>query len=162
HLERRDNLLAAIHMLVEALFWFYPLVWWLGTRLEDERERACDEAVLARGAEPLAYAESILKVCKFYLRSPLPCVAGVSGADLKERMQRIMRNRSILRLGGIKKVLLASAAIAVLAVPLALGIVVLPSTIGIAIAQEKPRPHPGTENWIRRQIAGYQKHQPVF
>jgi bla regulator protein blaR1 len=27
HVRRRDNLAAAIHMLVEAIFWFYPLVW---------------------------------------------------------------------------------------------------------------------------------------
>jgi bla regulator protein BlaR1 len=26
HLRRRDNLTAALHMLVEAVFWFYPLV----------------------------------------------------------------------------------------------------------------------------------------
>ena len=40
HARRRDNLFAALHMLVEAAFWFYPLVWWLGARLIEERERA--------------------------------------------------------------------------------------------------------------------------
>jgi len=40
HVRRRDNLSAALHMLVEAVFWFYPLVWWLGARLVEERERA--------------------------------------------------------------------------------------------------------------------------
>src|SRR6185312_10346697 len=49
HFRRRDNLTAAIHMLVESLFWFHPLIWWLGRRLMTERERACDEAVLAAG-----------------------------------------------------------------------------------------------------------------
>jgi bla regulator protein BlaR1 len=33
HWRRRDNLTAAIHMLVEVLFWFHPFVWWLGGRL---------------------------------------------------------------------------------------------------------------------------------
>ena len=46
HIRRRDNLAAALHMAVEAIFWFHPVVWWLGTRLIEERERACDEAVL--------------------------------------------------------------------------------------------------------------------
>jgi beta-lactamase regulating signal transducer with metallopeptidase domain len=27
HVRRRDNLAAAIHMLVEAIFWFHPLMW---------------------------------------------------------------------------------------------------------------------------------------
>jgi beta-lactamase regulating signal transducer with metallopeptidase domain len=26
---RRDNLTAAIHMAIEAIFWFYPPVWWI-------------------------------------------------------------------------------------------------------------------------------------
>lgn len=46
HIERRDNVTATAHMVVEAIFWFYPLVWWIGKRLMEERERACDEAVL--------------------------------------------------------------------------------------------------------------------
>jgi bla regulator protein BlaR1 len=46
HVRRFDNLAAALHMLVEAVFWFHPLVWWLGSRLEQERERACDQDVL--------------------------------------------------------------------------------------------------------------------
>ena len=26
--------------------WFHPVVWWVGARLIDERERACDEDVI--------------------------------------------------------------------------------------------------------------------
>src|SRR6202023_1283023 len=33
HVRRRDNLGAAIHMLVESIFWFHPLVWGIGGRL---------------------------------------------------------------------------------------------------------------------------------
>ena len=44
-------------MLVEAMFWFHPLVWWIGARLVEERERACDEEVLILGSEPQVYAE---------------------------------------------------------------------------------------------------------
>ena len=29
HVRRRDNLSSAIHMVVEALFWFHPVVWWI-------------------------------------------------------------------------------------------------------------------------------------
>jgi bla regulator protein blaR1 len=71
HVRRRDNLTAAIHMIVEAVFWFHPLVWWIGARLVEERERACDEEVLRQGSDPQVYAEGILKVCKSYLESPL-------------------------------------------------------------------------------------------
>jgi beta-lactamase regulating signal transducer with metallopeptidase domain len=30
HIQFRDNLTAALHMLVETLFWFHPLLWWIG------------------------------------------------------------------------------------------------------------------------------------
>src|SRR5262249_13598126 len=29
HIRRRDNLAAIVHMGVEAIFWFHPLVWWI-------------------------------------------------------------------------------------------------------------------------------------
>src|ERR1700719_1412341 len=86
HVHRRDNLAAAIHMVVEAIFWFHPLVWWLGARLLEERERACDEEVLELGSERQVYAESILKICEFCVGFPLACVSGVTGADLKKKI----------------------------------------------------------------------------
>jgi bla regulator protein blaR1 len=127
HIRRRDNLSAAIHMLVEALFWFHPLVWWIGARLVEERERACDEEVLRLGGDPEIYAESILKVCQFCLEPPLPCVSGISGADLQKRIAGIM-TRSIGRPLGIgKKLLLAALAAAALVSPLAIGLLDAPT-----------------------------------
>ena len=61
HVRRRDNLTAAIHMVVEAAFWFYPLLRWIGWQLLAERERACDENVLQAGTNPATYAEAILQ-----------------------------------------------------------------------------------------------------
>ena len=49
HVSRQDNLTAAIHMVVEAIFWFHPFVWWIRARSVEERERACDEEVLEPG-----------------------------------------------------------------------------------------------------------------
>src|SRR5438874_308667 len=59
HVRRRDNFFAAVHMAVEAIFWFHPLVWWIGSRLLEERELACDEEVLRMGCEPTDYVQGI-------------------------------------------------------------------------------------------------------
>jgi beta-lactamase regulating signal transducer with metallopeptidase domain len=107
HYRRRDNFTAAVHMLVEALFWFYPPIWWLATRLVAERERACDEAVLAAGNDAEVYAESILKVCRFFRHSALACTAGVSGGDLKRRVEEIMSGRSAFPVGRVRKLLVS-------------------------------------------------------
>jgi uncharacterized protein (TIGR03435 family) len=121
HVSRRDNFVASVHMVVQAAFWFHPLVWWVGARLVDERERACDEDVLRFGSEPEVYAESILKTCQFSVESPLPCVAGVTGANLKQRIEAIMASRGTDALSGAKRFALAFAAVTAIAAPLAVG-----------------------------------------
>jgi beta-lactamase regulating signal transducer with metallopeptidase domain len=122
HVRRRDNLTSIIHMAVEAVFWFHPLVWWLGARLMDERERACDEEVLRKGHDPQSYAEGILKICELYLASPLQCVAGVTGSNLKKRIEMIMTNPIALQLNFARKLTLTVAGTAAFLVPVAVGV----------------------------------------
>ena len=122
HVRRRDNLTSAIHMAVQAVFWFHPLVWWLGARLLEERERACDEEVLRLGSKPQVYAEGILNVCKLYVESPLSCVSGVTGANLKRRIEQIMTQRTGGRLSSTRKLLLAGAALLALIGPVLTGV----------------------------------------
>jgi bla regulator protein blaR1 len=129
HLRRRDNLAAALHMLVETLFWFHPLIWWVGARMVEERERACDEEVVRLGNDPEAYAAGILNVCRFYLSSPLPCAAGVTGSDLKKRIEAIMSNHILTGMTLARKSLLILAGIAAVAGPIAIGIVSAPRVV---------------------------------
>ena len=127
HVRRQDNLTATIHMLVETIVWFHPLVWWIRTRLMEERERACDEEVLRMGSEPQVYAESILKVCEFYLASPVPCAAGVTGGELKRRIEEIMGNRYTRELSYGRRILLAAVAVAAVGAPIAIGLLYTPA-----------------------------------
>ena len=122
HVRWNDNLAAAVHMVVEAIFWFHPLVWWLGARMVDERERACDEEVLQLGSQPQVYAESILKICEFCVGSPLACVAGVTGSDLKKRIANIMNRNIASKLNFGKKLLLSTAGVAAIALPIVFGL----------------------------------------
>ena len=129
HVRRRDNLLASFHMTVEALFWFHPLVWWIGARLIEERECACDEDVVSRGNAPYLYAEAILKVCRWSTESPLTCVAGVTGGDLKRRIEQIMTARDVPGLSFAKKAALTIAGAAVLLAPVLVGIADAPAIL---------------------------------
>ena len=147
HVRRRDNLAAAVHMVVEALFWFHPLVWWIGARMVEERERACDEEVLRLGSEPEVYAAGILNVCRFYLESQLACASGVTGSDLKKRIEAIMTNRISVGMTLARKLLLAGAGIAAIASPIVIGIVNAPrmraqsqtgATLRFEVASIKP------------------------
>ena len=121
HLSRRDNLWASIQMLVEMLFWFHPLVWWLGAKMVAERERACDQRVLDTGNAPRTYAEGILKICRFHLTPSPACAAGVSGGNLKARVGAIMSNRGSDDADGARILLLTGLGAATVMLPLLAG-----------------------------------------
>ncbi len=136
HVRCHDNLAAAIHMLVEAIFWFHPLVWWIERRMIDERERACDEAVLGAGNDPDEYVAGILTVCRFTLRAPLACVAGVSGAELRTRIESIVRMELGKRMTITRRVAVALVAAVLPGVPLVAGLVRTP----VVVAAQGPKP----------------------
>lgn len=150
HVRWRDNLTAALHMAVEAIFWFHPFVWWIGSRLIDERERACDEEVVRQGHARDAYAEAILRVCRAYLESPVTCVPGVTGSNLKQRIQSILEDSMPGELNCTRKMMLVASAAVVLAAPLLIGVwnapplqaqaVQLPTTRKFEVATIKPTP----------------------
>jgi beta-lactamase regulating signal transducer with metallopeptidase domain len=161
HVRRRDNLAALIHMVVETLFWFHPLVWWIERRLMEERERACDEEVLRVVGDPHTYAEGILNVCKFYKESPLVCMSGVTGSNLKNRIEAIMTNRIIHNLSVGRTLLLAAAALAAVAVPIAFGMARTPQNVPNAAAPPIPIENQiATENAAPLSEKGEQKDSP--
>src|SRR5260370_7734730 len=117
----------------EGMFWFHPMVWWLGGRLLQERERACDEQVLEMGSDRQIYAEGILKICEFCVGSPLDFVSGVTGADLKKRIAHIMTNHIVRKLDLSRKLLLSPAGLEPVVIPIAF--------TGLHATQPHPQPH---------------------
>jgi hypothetical protein len=170
HVRRRDNLTAAIHMAIEAIFWFHPLVWWIGKRMVDERERACDEEVTLAVGDPEAYAEGILNVCRIYLESPLACVSGVTGSGvngshLRKRVRAIMTQRKADNLGSGRKLLLAAAGLAAIGGPILFGLANAPQSKAQSQAAAVSRPAfevasiklnttTNTPGWARFEPAG--------
>lgn len=84
HVRRWDNLTGAFLVLVQAAYWFHPLVWWLNRRIAAEREWACDDGALALGEEPASYASAVGKLCRWSLGSRLAAVSAATGSELRE------------------------------------------------------------------------------
>ncbi|HKU89646.1 MAG TPA: M56 family metallopeptidase [Steroidobacteraceae bacterium] len=121
HIARHDNLKAHLHSLVEILFWFHPLVWFISRQLMEERERACDESVLEHGHDPGEYAAGILAVCRHCATAhQRHAVAAIAG-DLTTRIRHILGDRPPLALGFTKAFLLSACTLAVGAIPFAAG-----------------------------------------
>lgn len=76
HVGRGDWAWQVHASVVRAVFWWNPLAWLACHRLALESERACDDAVLARGVAPQAYAEQLVAAARA-LHAPrvLPAIA---------------------------------------------------------------------------------------
>ena len=123
HIRRRDNLTAALHKCVEVVFWFHPLVWWIGANLLREREAACDESVIEEGHEQALYAVSILQVCRLGISAQSSHVAASTGGNLAQRMSSIMSSQRARPIDHGRFTLLFVTTMVACYVPLAAGIV---------------------------------------
>src|SRR5438067_1110459 len=64
HVERHDALTQRVARVSCALHWPNPLAWAGAAAMRMERERACDDRVLAEGARPTEYASSLLEIAR--------------------------------------------------------------------------------------------------
>jgi beta-lactamase regulating signal transducer with metallopeptidase domain len=152
HVHRRDNLTAAIHKCVEAIFWFYPPVWWIGAHLLREREAACDEAVLEAGYERATYAEALLHVCRVSAAANMPSLAASTGGCLTRRLRSIMSKDRTLPVDNVRSVALLATAALLCYGPIAAGIVtgaIHESEDAGPITFETVRLEPSGPAWLR-------------
>ena len=122
HITRHDNLKASIHHLVETLFWFHPAVWWIGRQMLEERERACDEAVIENGYDAHDYAAGILAVCRHCCNGAgTPFTSSALSGNLTQRIRLILASARPAALGFAKGIALSAATLLVATAPLFAG-----------------------------------------
>ena len=64
HVKRRDCLTHLVAQVACAFYWFNPLAWMAAKRARTERERACDDLVLACGTRSSEYADELLEIAR--------------------------------------------------------------------------------------------------
>ena len=125
HVLRWDALANFSQVLIQAIFWFHPLVWWLNRIIRHEREKCCDETAIASlRVDSSEYGSAIVDrlATHFEPASPSSSLA-ISGRakDLEDRIKSILRpNRVFYRRPtglAVVSVLLATACF----VPMRLG-----------------------------------------
>lgn len=122
HVKRWDCLTQLLAQIACAAYWFNPLAWLAARMLRLERERACDDLVLAAGSRPSDYAGHLLEIVRSARLLTAPSLAAVSMArrfGLEGRLRAILDagrdRRTLTRLA----VVVALAAVACVVVPLA-------------------------------------------
>jgi len=89
HFQRNDVPVALVTSVLRCMHWFNPLVWYAERRMTEDRELACDTAVLRRitPAQYQSYAETVVKVLEQLLTAK-PAFGTVSMAYGKASMKR--------------------------------------------------------------------------
>jgi beta-lactamase regulating signal transducer with metallopeptidase domain/HEAT repeat protein len=121
HLKRHDYLVNVLQTILETALFYHPGVWWLSTRVRDERELCCDDVALEVTGDPHAYAEALLALESW--RQDLPVLAaGATGGSLMTRIRRLItvdeaRDASRPRFAAVPLGIAALASILALAPP---------------------------------------------
>jgi beta-lactamase regulating signal transducer with metallopeptidase domain len=91
HIRRHDSLAQMLSLLVCALYWPNPLVW-LGARaMRREAEMAADDAVIAAGVKPSAYAGELLQLAsEFIAAGPSTALSMAAPSALEARVKSVL------------------------------------------------------------------------
>jgi beta-lactamase regulating signal transducer with metallopeptidase domain len=91
HVKRWDCLSQFITQVGCAFYWFNPLMWLAARRMCVERERACDDLVLAGGCKASDYASHLLEIARSYRRAPQVAAIGMArSSQLGNRITAIV------------------------------------------------------------------------
>jgi beta-lactamase regulating signal transducer with metallopeptidase domain len=96
HVKRRDCLTHLVAQIVCAAYWFNPLAWMAARRLRTERERACDDLVLASGTRGSDYADQLLDIARVMRAGRFPAVLAGASLAMAQRSQLEGRLMAIL------------------------------------------------------------------
>ncbi|HEU4882628.1 MAG TPA: M56 family metallopeptidase, partial [Longimicrobium sp.] len=121
HVRRWDALTQWIAHVALVVYWFNPLVWMAVRKLREEREHACDDAVLEIGTAPADYADHLLTIVRSLGSAPGPAhaLAMARRSQFEGRLLAILDNA--VRRNGVSRAaaLATSAAALACLVPLA-------------------------------------------
>jgi beta-lactamase regulating signal transducer with metallopeptidase domain len=122
HIRRRDCQVQLVAWLAVALHWLNPLAWLALRRLREEREHACDDAVLQLGTRATDYAEHLLQIARGLLPSRSPAWATLAMArtpHLEGRVAAILDPHNRRRLPQRRTIMTALTSALLLLLPLA-------------------------------------------
>jgi beta-lactamase regulating signal transducer with metallopeptidase domain len=96
HVKRRDCLTHVLGQAACAFHWFNPLAWLAVKRARTERERACDDLVLACGTRGSDYADQLLEMARVLRGDRFPALLGGASLAMAHRSQLEGRLMAIL------------------------------------------------------------------
>ena len=93
HIRRYDYVVNFFQMVIEALLFFNPAVWWINRQIRLEREACCDAAAVKTSGQRLRYAELLMQWSRQVPRGQgeVAAVVGFSQSPKHALIERIKR-----------------------------------------------------------------------
>ncbi|MEN0056125.1 MAG: M56 family metallopeptidase [Mucilaginibacter sp.] len=110
HIKRNDYLLNMVQQFATIMLFFNPFAQLINRIINQERENRCDDLVIQTTAQPLIYAQALLKLEQSrQVNLPLALAATGKKHHLLNRIERIMKPQKTI--GNIRHLLVAIAII---------------------------------------------------
>jgi bla regulator protein blaR1 len=90
HIRRADYLVNILQTLVEIVFFFHPAIWYISTKIREERENCCDDLAMEMVGDKIHLAKALTNIELFRQRESLAMAFGGNKQNLLSRVQRIL------------------------------------------------------------------------
>jgi beta-lactamase regulating signal transducer with metallopeptidase domain len=90
HIRRKDYLVNLLQSILEAIFFYHPVVWYLSRNVRIEREHICDDIAITITGNNMEFAKALTNIQEINLGSPA-LAAGLSGKNKHRLVNRIRR-----------------------------------------------------------------------
>ncbi|MFC1552245.1 DUF4159 domain-containing protein [Candidatus Latescibacterota bacterium] len=95
HIKRRDHIINFLQVIIQAVYFFHPLIWFVNRRIRNLREQLSDDlAIYKLGQENSRYSKSILRAMENVMNDPAFGFIGIGFSERKsfagERIKRVM------------------------------------------------------------------------
>jgi beta-lactamase regulating signal transducer with metallopeptidase domain len=97
HVRRYDYLVNMVQMLIETLFFYHPVVWWISRRIREERELCCDDIAVRTCGDAVCYARALAALERMRVIAPGMMFKAALGAKDGPLMYRIERLLGVAR-----------------------------------------------------------------
>lgn len=89
HIRRHDYLVNLVQSMVETLLFYHPAVWWVSTRIRQEREHCCDDLAVQACGNSVFYATALADLDDLRM-PPLGLAVAATGGALLPRIRRLI------------------------------------------------------------------------
>ena len=96
HVKRHDYILNIIQLITESIFYYHPAMWYMSSKVREERENCCDDMAIKVTNSSMSYARTLIKLQEYNMKNIQPALAMVNNKKaFSDRIHRIIGTGSI-------------------------------------------------------------------